>query len=109
MATIATQAIPSTGLNATYNNASGTGDRVAPGSIIHVKNGNGSALTATFDVVLTLDGDLVVGDRVISGITATTGMWFLKVPNNQIYADPADGLVKITWSVTTSVTFAVVS
>jgi hypothetical protein len=109
MATILTQAIPPQGLNATYNNASGTGDRVNPGSIIHVKNGNGSALTATFDVLMLVDGDLAVPDRAISGITATTGMWFLKVPNNSIYQDPADGLVKITWSVTTSVTFAVVS
>lgn len=109
MATIPTQAVPSTGLAATYNAASAGGDRVAPGSIIHVKNGNAGALTVTFDVVLTLDNDLTVSDRVITGITAVTGERFIRVPNNQIYADPADGLVKVTWSVTSSVTFAVVS
>lgn len=109
MATVATQFVPSTGLAANYNPASAGGDRVAPGSIIHVKNGNGGTLNVTFDVILTLDNDLAVSDRVISGIPATTGERFIRVPNNNIYADPADGLVKITWSVTASVTFAVIA
>lgn len=109
MATIPTQSIPVTGLDPTYNNASAGGDRVAPGSIIYVRNTNAAALTVTFDLVAMVDGDLPVPDRVISGIAATTGTRFLKVPNNSIYADPADGLVKITWSVTSGVTFAVVS
>jgi hypothetical protein len=109
MATIPTQAIPVTGLDPVYNNASAGGDRVAPGSIIHVLNTNVAALNVTFDIVAVVDGDLAVPDRVISGIPANTGKRFLRVPNNSIYADPADGLVKITWSVTSGVTFTVVA
>ncbi len=109
MATYGPQQVPSTGLAATYNAAGGSGDRVPPGAIIHVKNGNASPLSVTFDVVLTLDGDLAVPDRVISGIPATTGERFVRVPNNEVYRDPADGLVKMTCSPTASVTFAVIS
>lgn len=109
MATVPTQNVPPTGLDPNYNNASSGGDRLAPGSIVHVLNTNPSALSVTFDVILLMDADLAVADRVISGIAGTNGKRFIRVPNNSIYADPADGLVKITWSVTTGVTFAVIS
>jgi hypothetical protein len=109
MATYAAQAIPKAGLNATYNAAAGGGDRVPPGSILHVKNANGSALVVTLVTLDTADGDLVVTDRASSSITATTGMAFIAVPRVWPYVDPADGLVGISWSVSASVTFAVVS
>lgn len=109
MANIPTQSIPVTGLDPTWITPAAGGDRVAPGSIIAFRNGNAAALTVTFDIIATVDGDLAIPDRVISGIQATTGFRFLKVPNNPIYADPADGLVKMTTSVQASVTFAVVS
>jgi hypothetical protein len=109
MAIYAAQAIPKAGLNATYNAAAGGGDRVPPGSILHVKNGNASALTVTLVTLDTADGDLTVQDRASSSITATTGMAFIKVPTGWPYVDPADGLVGIAWSVSSSVTFAVVS
>lgn len=109
MATYPTQAVPVAGLDPTWNTPAAGGDRVAPGSIIAVRNGNAAALTVTFDIIAVVDGDLPIPDRVISGIAATTGFRFLKVPNNPIYADPADGLVKMTCSVQSSVTFAVIS
>jgi hypothetical protein len=109
MAAYAAQAIPKAGLNATYNAAAGGGDRVPPGSIMHVKNGNGSALTVTLVTLDNADGDLVVTDRACTSITATTGMAFIVIPRTWPYVDPADGLVGITWSVSATVTFAVVS
>jgi hypothetical protein len=109
MALVSAQAIPKAGLNATYNAASAGGDRVAPGSILHVKNGNAAGLVVTLVTLDTADGDLAVTDRASSSIAATTGMAFVAVPRGWPYLDPADGLVGITWSVTSSVTFAVIS
>lgn len=109
MATYGPQQVPSTGLAPTYNPAGAGGDRVPPGALLHVKNGNAAALTLTLTTPLVLDGDLTVQDRAISGIPATTGERFVRVPTNEVYRDPADGLVGLSWSVTASVTFAVLS
>jgi hypothetical protein len=108
MATYAAQSIPKTGLNATYNAASAA-DRVPPGSIIHVKNGNAGTCTVSIVATDTADGDLAVTDRACTGIAATTGMAFIRIPNVWPYYDTADGLVGITFSPTASVTFAVIS
>jgi hypothetical protein len=108
MATYTAQAIPKTGLNATYNAASAA-DRVPPGSIIHVKNGNASSLIVSIVATDTADGDLAITDRACTSIAATTGMAFIKIPNVWPYYDTADGLVGITFSVTPSVTYAVIS
>lgn len=108
MATVATELVTSAGLAATYNAASAGGDRFAPGSIVHIKNTNAAILTATLDVIFVVDGNLVVADRTLT-VPATTGERFWRVPNNEVYRDPADGLVKATWSVTSGVTFAVIS
>jgi hypothetical protein len=109
MAVYGVQAIPKVGLNATYNAAAGGGDRVPPGCILHVKNGNAAALTVTLVTLDTADGDLAVTDRASSAITATTGMAFINIPRTWPYVDPADGLVGIAWSVSSSVTFAVIA
>lgn len=105
MATYTAQKPGSTGLAATYNAASGTGDRVPPGSLLHVKNANAAACNLTLVTPLVHDGDLTVADRVIS-VPATTGERFVRVPDNTLYR-AADGLVDLSWSVTASVTFAV--
>jgi hypothetical protein len=106
MATYAVQAIPKTGLNATYN-AVAASDRVPPGSLLHVKNGNGSTVVVSLVALDNADGDLAVTDRACTAIAATTGMQFIRVPNTWPYVDPADGLVGITTTPTASVTFAV--
>jgi hypothetical protein len=109
MATYAApQAIPKTGLNATYNAAAAT-DRVPPGSLLHYKNGNGSALTVTIVTMDNADGDLVIADRAQTAIGATTGMGFILIPEVWPYVDPVDGLVAVTTSVQASVTFAILA
>jgi hypothetical protein len=109
MAVYAATPIPKVGLpNPTYNSAAAS-DRVPPGSILHVKNANASALVVTIVTLDTADGDLAVTDRAQTSIPATTGMGFVAIPRVWPYVDPADGLVGITWSVTPSVTFVVLS
>jgi hypothetical protein len=108
MATYAAQALPKAGLNATYN-AAAAADRVPPGSILHVKNANAGALTVSIVTLDVADGDLAVTDRACTSITAVTGMAFIPIPRSAVYVDPADGMVGITFSVTPSVTYAVIS
>jgi hypothetical protein len=108
MATYAAQGLPKAGLNATYN-AAAAADRVPPGSIIHVKNGNAAALTVSLVALDIADGDLVVTDRACTAIGATTGMAFIPIPRSAFFVDPADGLVGVLFSVTASVTYAVIS
>ena len=108
MAVVASQPATTAGLNATYSAASGGGDRVSPGCTVHVKNGNASALTVTMVTPGTVDG-LAIADVTSNSIAATTGMAFFKIPLSSAYIDPADGLVGLSWSVTSSVTFAAVS
>lgn len=105
MATYSAQKVGSTGLAATYNAAASGGDRVPPGALLHVKNANAAAVDLTLATPIVHDGDLAVADRVVS-VPASTGERFVRVPDNTVYR-AADGLVDITWSVVTSVTFAV--
>lgn len=105
MATYTGQSVGSAGLAATYNAAGVGGDRVPPNCILHVKNANASQADVTLVTPHVHEGDLAVSDRVVA-VPATNGERFIRVPSDQIYqAD--DGLVDVTWSVTTSVTFAV--
>jgi hypothetical protein len=106
MADRSPQNLTETPLLATYNAASAGGDRVYPGSVLHVKNGNGSDTVLTLVTPAVVDNTLAVADRTYT-ITAGTQP-FLVVPRNEAYRD-ADGLVAITWSVTASVTFAALS
>lgn len=105
MATYSAQKPGSTGLAATYNAAAGGGDRVPPGSLLHVKNANASEVTLTLVTPLVHDGNLAVADRTVA-VPPTTGERFVRVPDNTVYR-ASDGLVDITWSLVTSVTFAV--
>lgn len=105
MATVATQSVGTGGLNATYSAATAS-DKVLPGSntVLHVKNGGGGALTVTLVTPGTVDS-LAVADRVVS-VPAGEDR-FISVPGG-IYANRADGgLATVTFSPTTSVTFAV--
>lgn len=105
MATYTAQKPGSSGLAATYNAAGASGDRVPPGSLLHVKNANAAATDLTLATPQVHDGDLAVADRVVN-VPATNGERFVRVPNNATYL-AADGLVDISWTVTASVTFAV--
>jgi len=105
MATRPTETIDNDGLLATYFAASAGGDKVTPGAGvgIHVKNANASPTNVTIVTPGTVDG-LAVADRVVAVTNGTDQ--FIAVP--ELYRDPADGLAAITWSVTASVTFAVI-
>jgi hypothetical protein len=105
MATVSTEPVPTTGLEATANAASAGGDKVRPDSIIRVINASGADVDVTMVTPQTVDGDLAVADRVVTVplgearyIRATT-----------TYRNPADGLVSLTWEATASVTFEVIS
>jgi hypothetical protein len=107
MATYAPQQVTSAGLNATYN-AAANGDKVPPGVLLHVKNASGSPITVTLVTVSEYDG-IALPDKTTASIAATTGMQFIRVPSDSNYRNPADGLVTINFSATTSVTYAVLS
>lgn len=108
MATRAPQALGSKGVALTFH-AAANGDKVPPGCKLVVRNTSGAGITVTFVTPLVLDGDLTVSDRVSNTVAATTGVNGLDVPNNEIYRDPADGLVTINFSATTNVDYAVIS
>lgn len=105
MATLTTEQVTSSGLEATANAATATtGDKVRPGSIVRIVNGGGSPSTATMATPQTVDGDLAVADRTVT------------VPNGEaryvyasdVYRNKADGLVTIVCAPATSVTIEVV-
>lgn len=105
MATRATEVVDVAGTTATYHAASGGGDKVTPadGTVLHVKNGGGSSINVTLVTPGTEQG-LAIADRVVA--VGNGAEKFIAL--DPIYRNPADGLADITWSATTSVTFAVV-
>jgi hypothetical protein len=106
MADRSPQALGETVLNATYYAASGGGDRVRPGNILHIKNANASPTVLTMVTPGTVDGDLAIADRTRTVTNGTEA--FIKVPRDTSYRD-ADGMVALSWSVTATVTFAVLA
>lgn len=105
MATVTTEPVPTTGLDATANAASVGGDKVRPDSILRVINGSGVSTTVTMVTPQTVDGDLAVADRTVA-VPAGEARY---IRATATYRNPADGLVDITISPTTSVTFEVIS
>ncbi|MDQ3760973.1 MAG: hypothetical protein M3460_04540 [Actinomycetota bacterium] len=105
MATRATETVDTDGLTATYHAASGGGDKVTPGAgvAIHVKNGSGGSINVTLATPGTVDA-LAIADRVVAVGAGAEG--FIAVP--ELYRNPTDGLADITWSATTTITFAVI-
>src|SRR5690242_6908500 len=90
----------------TTSNASAGGDKVSPGARVHVANGGGSAITCTVTTPGTARGGLAIADAAIvctngSGLAGVTAF---DVPADP-YQSPSDGLVALSWSTTTSVTF----
>jgi hypothetical protein len=106
MADRSPQVFTETVLNATYHSASAGGDRVNPGVVLHIKNANAAPCVLTMVTPGVADGDLAIADRTRTVTNGTEA--FLVVPKNQVYRD-VDNMVALTWSVTSSVTFAVLS
>lgn len=105
MATAVREVVPTSGLTATVNPASAGGDKVPPDSIMRVVNDSAGSINVTLVTPQTVDGDLAVADRVVA--VGATSHQYVRVP--RLYRNPADGLVDVTWSATTSVTFEVVA
>lgn len=107
MADRSPQAFTETVLQPTYYAASGGGgDRVRPGVVLHIKNANAASTVLTMATPAVADGDLAIADRTRTIVNGTEA--FLAVPKDHVYRD-IDGMVGLTWSVTTTVTFAVLS
>lgn len=108
MATVAVQTVSRAGTTGAYASASGGGDKFEPGRdvFLHVKNGSGSSITATVVSSAELDG-LAVADVAVA-VPAGAERFIGPFPGH-LFEDATDGLVHVTWSATTTVTFAVIS
>lgn len=104
MATRIPQTVPTTGVAATAHAASGGGDKVPPDSIIRAINGSGGSINLTMVTPQVLDGNLAVPDRVVA-VPAGQQRY---VRATAFYRNATDGLVDITWSATSDVTFEVI-
>lgn len=93
-----------TGLNAAYTAAAGGGDTIAPapGLVLHVKNGDAAPKTVTLVRPGTQYGQANPSVAVV--IAASPGNQFIRIPPE--FADPATGLVSVTYSAATLVTVA---
>lgn len=106
MATRPTQtAAAITGTVPTYHAASGGGDKVSPnaGTLLHVINLSGSSINLTISTPGTYQGR-AVADDVIAVADGAAGKF---IPMQSVYKG-SDGLASLSWSATTTVTFAVI-
>lgn len=105
VALLALQQITQSGLAPAFVAAAAGGDSLQPGDSVklHVKNGGAGSVTVTVNSQRKcdqgVDHDLAVA--IAAGAEAIIG----PLPANR-FADPADGLVKVTYSAVTSVTVA---
>lgn len=91
----------------TYHAASAGGDKVSRADndvVLHVKNGSASEITATVVTPGTVAGQ-AIGDVAVA--VPAAGARFIGPLSRQHFAN-ADGQVDLTWSATTTVTFAVI-
>lgn len=104
MATVSTQDVPAAGSALTYASASGGGDRFLPGDgvFMHIVNGSGSSITATLATPGTVDG-LAIADRAVAVPAGDSRLVTLPADTYR----SSDGYGDVTWSATTTVTFAV--
>jgi len=106
VATVSSQNPGLAGLQISTASATTSGDKVSPGARVHVHNGQGAAITVTIATPGTARGGLAIADKTITVTNGTfpTNVVAFDVPADP-YQDPADGLVSLSWSSTTSVTF----
>lgn len=109
MATLTTQNMTRTGLEATYAACTSGGDKFTPSAttFLHVKNASGGALTVTVAVAKVPLADATSSVAAVS-IDATTGDTMIGPFPYEFFAAAADGLAAITYSGVTSLTIAVI-
>jgi hypothetical protein len=106
MATYTAESPTETGLIAAQRSPA-NGDKIPGGVTLVITNNNAGSLTLTITTPQTVHGDLTVADRTVT--VATTQVAFVRIPNDSTYVSASDGLVTLaTWSVTSSVTYAVI-
>jgi hypothetical protein len=107
MAVLATQSIGRPGGAATYSAVSGGGDKVSPGdhTFLHLKNGNASACVVTIVTPIT-EGGFAVADLSLS--VAAGADAFIGPITAALFRD-TDGYASVTYSVSSSVTAAVLT
>lgn len=109
MTALVTQVVPNVGLDiGSLPVAATNGDTAACGSgtFLFVKNANAAACTVTLTTPAQVDGRLAVADSSFT-VAANTGVGVIPLIYS-LYADPTTGLATINYSVTASVTVAVV-
>ncbi|MBG0828555.1 hypothetical protein HS041_12325 [Planomonospora sp. ID67723] len=104
MATYTAEAITSAGTTFTSRSAA-SGDKITPDTNvwIEVTNGSGSSMTVTIAAPGTTRYGQANPDPVYTVANGATKA----IPMYADYVDPSDGLIALTWSATTSVTFTV--
>jgi len=109
MTALATNVVPNVGLDiGALPVAASNGDTApcGPGTFLYVKNGNAAACTVTLTTPGQVDGRLAIADSTFS-VAATTGIGLIPLIAS-LYADPTTGLATINYSVTATVSVAVV-
>lgn len=96
------------GVNPAFAAATGGGDKVSPNDrgYLHVRNGGGSPMTVT---VVTPGNDKYGQPRPDIAVSVPAAGDRMVGPFPSDLADPADGLVAITYSGVTSVTVAAIT
>lgn len=105
MATVGTQNPGLNGITPTVATASGGGDKVSPGTRLHVLNGAGAPIDLTITTPGTVRGR-AIADTVITVPNGTfpANCKIVDLPPD-LYQNPSDGLVALSWSSATTVTF----
>lgn len=108
MATLTYKQPTITGVDPALAAAAGGGDKVAPNDrgYLHVLNGSGSSMNVTIVVPGNTQFAQAQPDVVIA---VPAGAHRIIGPFPAVLADPADGLVAITYSLATSVTVAAIT
>ena len=108
MALLAAQKVVRTGLAPTYAAAAGGGDTFNPGqgTMLHVKNASGAAITVTIVTPGSTSGQAIADVSV--SVPATTGDRMIGPLSGSLFTDPATGVGNITYSGVTSLTVAIV-
>lgn len=107
MATVSTQSVTLTGTPIAFSPASGGGDKFTPddATVLLIKNGGGASITATIVTPWTGPAGLALADATVP---VAAGAEVLVGAFAGPYWAGASGLADITWSSTTSVTWAAV-
>ena len=105
MATYTAEAMTVAGTALTSRTAA-SGDKITPDDnlFLIITNGGGAPMTVTVTVV----GNNSYGEANPDPVKTITNATTKAVKLLREWADPADGLIALTWSATTSVTYFVV-